>query len=68
MLLKQMCLNLCQQHLVRYGKNVIIFLVIIGDEMWIQHCELEHKQQRMNGNIHSHPARRSSKANHLQEN
>jgi hypothetical protein len=70
---KQTCSDICQQHLDCCGNECGIFLdrICTGDETWIHRCKLESKRQSMgwkHGNIYDHPVRKSSEANHLQEN
>ncbi|PNF39899.1 hypothetical protein B7P43_G00920 [Cryptotermes secundus] len=44
---KQTHLDICQQHLDRYGneRDIILDRIITGNETWIHHCELESKRQ-----------------------
>jgi hypothetical protein len=69
MLHKQTCLEICQQLLYRYGNECDAFL---ESSLVMKHGFII-VSQRVNGrvwggNIHNRPERKSSKANHLQEN
>ena len=66
----QTLMDICQKHLDRCCNEEDIFLdrIITGDEIWLHHYEPESKGRVWNGNIHNHPARKSSKPNHPQEN
>ena len=70
MLHKQTHLDICQQNLDLYDKKGDTFLVriITGDETWIHHYEPECKRQIMEWKPPQSPIRKSSKANHQQEN
>jgi hypothetical protein len=49
MLHKQMCLDICQNHLNPYGNKHGVFFegIITGDDKWIHHCEPQTEQQNM---------------------
>jgi hypothetical protein len=49
MLHNQTSLDICQQHLDRYGNERDTFLdrIITGDEKWLHHCNPESKWNSM---------------------
>jgi hypothetical protein len=69
MLHKQIRLDFCQR-LDHCGSEHDAFLdrIITGGETLIHHCKLEDKQQSMEWKYPQSPTRKSSKANHPQEN
>ncbi|UYV62122.1 hypothetical protein LAZ67_1007903 [Cordylochernes scorpioides] len=63
-------LGIFQKHLDNYGNELEIFLnrIVTGDETWIPHYERRVNGRIWIGNIQIRPARKISKANHLQKN
>ncbi|PNF15535.1 hypothetical protein B7P43_G16529, partial [Cryptotermes secundus] len=61
---KQTRLDICQQHLDRYGNERDVFLdrIITGDETWIHHCEPESKRQSMEWKHPQSPSKKNFKS------
>ena len=60
---KEMCVDICQKHLYRYGneRDVLLDRIITGDKTWDHHYKPEHKRQSMEWKHPQSPCKKNFK-------